>query len=130
MAADDDLLPGSGLSRVPGAAEDIPADFWDSLIYFGGDEDWDNGHFAYRPRLCVNGVAFDDVQICQPSQPLPPDGEILAKAQSMMNKGLSRDEVAKTLRHEPGFESVTNEHVRRLLLGTNRRGRPRKGPAE
>ncbi len=58
--------------------------------------------------------------------PLPTDDAIQAKMQELMTGGLSRDEAAKRIRQEPGFEAVGNEHARRTVVNKVPRGRPRK----
>lgn len=123
---DDDLLPGSGLERDLSPVADIPSVFWDGLIFHGGRVDWESCHFEFTEPISSKWQAFTAVQISQPQSPLPPDSEILAKALAMLGEGLTRDMAAKSLRLEPGFEAVTNEHVRRLLKGAYPRGRPRK----
>ena len=128
VGPDDELLAGSGLERELGQVAEIPAEFWDSLIFHGGWKDWETCHFAVVDRISGQRQEFDAVQISQPMPSLPPDADILAKAQAMMAQGFDRDAVARSLRIEPGFEAVTNEHVRRLLKGTRPRGRPQNTP--
>lgn len=135
IGPDNRLLSGSGLERELGLVVDISAEFWDGLIFHGGGincdrKDWDNGNFAWRYEFTDEWEEFDAVQISQPTPPLPPDNAIAAQAAAMIAKGQSRDEVAKSLRLEPGFEAVTNEHVRRVIKGTKPRGRPRNNPTE
>ncbi len=62
----------------------------------------------------------------QSADDLPPDDVILAKMHELKAAGLSRDEAAKRIRTLPGFESVGNEHARRLVSGTLPKGRPKQ----
>jgi hypothetical protein len=59
---------------------------------------------------------------------LPSDDVILAKMHELIGEGRRRDEAAKHIRTVPGFDQVQNEHARRVVRGTLKRGRPRRAP--
>ena len=56
----------------------------------------------------------------------PSDGDILAKADEMKALGLRGREIAKNMRHEPGYEHVATTLVRDLIKGRWPQGRPKK----
>lgn len=60
--------------------------------------------------------------------PMPPDEEIRAKLLELHRSGLNRDQVVKAIRDQEGFETVTNEHARKLIAHMIPRGRPKKRP--
>lgn len=60
------------------------------------------------------------------SSRMPSDDQILAKADAMKSEGYDSYKIAKEMRHEPGFERVSNGLVRELIRGRWPPGRPRK----
>lgn len=58
----------------------------------------------------------------------PSDGEILAKADELKDRGLKGREIEKVMRCEPGFEHVATTTIRDLIKGRWKpSGRPGKG---
>lgn len=58
----------------------------------------------------------------------PTTDQILAMADKMKARGLTGREIAKRMRHEPGFENVASTEVRGLIKGRWKSpGRPKKG---
>ena len=61
----------------------------------------------------------------RPLVDLPSDERIRVKMHELIKAGNRRDKAAKLIRTFPGFEKVGNDHARRVVAGTLRRGRPK-----
>lgn len=90
-------------------------------------------------RLSLAGaelLVFDQLERLRPNNSelkkapskglLPPDDEIEAMMMQLINGGLGRDEAAKRIKYQLGYEAVTNEHARATVRGKLPLGRPRK----
>jgi len=56
----------------------------------------------------------------------PDDAAILVKAAEMRAREMTGYDIAKQMRHEPGFEHVSTTHVRALIRGVYKGGRKHK----
>lgn len=100
------------------------------------------GPNAITRALLVSSAQLRDVKVsrhalmelrvsdaeCSAVTPLPTDDAIKAKVVELVAGGMKRDEAAKAIRREPGFERVGNEHARRAAAGSLPIGRRKRPP--
>lgn len=91
--------------------------------------DWNGFLSGLLPGNRAPATKADRAPSVKTARP-PSDDAIKAKADEMKTRGLDGRMIAKTMRHEPGFEHVGTTMVRELIAGRYPRGRqPRKKTA-
>lgn len=130
----------------------LPKLFWKHIVQ--GDSDWSAGDFiawmdsgAHWEAFGVEfeaagisamlGISRSSPSLSPPSHrmeadehaspPMPSDDEIAAKMLELYELGVCCDNAAILIRQLVGFQSVGNDHARRVATGTLPKGRRRKG---